>query len=213
MTRNYEISIRHPERSSMAERGKVPAKTKSKTRPSGAASYEDFVILAKRKNASTVEVCVKSSPAGRMKQNVQVAFSADEATKLRDSFVSGGEKPSRMMITMDEASAIGNRLAHVLFPSPVFRLFAESLSMVARRSNAGLRIRLDLDASLTDLPWEYVSRPDSDATGLMSGFLLLDASISMIRKNAQQDIAVTPIKGQQGLSFVGTMWEGNDDAW
>src|SRR5262249_61309235 len=113
---------RNQGRASMAERGKVLAKANSKTRPSGAAAYEDFVILAKRKNAGTVEVCVKSSPAGRMKQNVQVAFSADEASKLRDSFVSGGEKPSRMMITMGEDSALGNRLGHGVFPPPPFRV-------------------------------------------------------------------------------------------
>ena len=118
-----------------------------------------------------------------------------------------------MMITPEEASAIGRRLAEVLFPKEVFRLFAASLALVARGS--GLRIRLSMDPSLLDLPWEYVSRPDRGASdaGHLSDFLLLDPSISMVRQAADASLALSPITGRQRLAFVGTFWEGSRDGW
>jgi len=144
---------------------------------------------------------------------VTVAFAVEEGVELRASFFSGGARGGRAEITIDEAVAIGTRLADVLFPKTVFRLFAESLGKVVGRSNTGLRIRLDMDASLVDLPWEYVRRRDREGAGLMSGFLLLDPSISMVRQRGDANIAIEAIKGRQSLSFVGTMWETGGDLW
>jgi len=119
-----------------------------------------------------------------------------------------------MMITAEEASAIGRRLAEVMFPKEVFRLFALSLASVVA-GKCGLRIRLAMDSSLLDLPWEYVSRPDrtGKGTGPVSDFLLLDPCISMIRHAADPSMKLEPINGQQRLAFVGTFWEGGIDAW
>jgi hypothetical protein len=97
---------------------------------------------------------------------VTVAFPIEEGVRLRSSFVSGSGRGERAQITIEEAAAIGARLAQVLFPVPVFRLFVESLGKVV--SNTGLRIRLDMDAALADLPWEYTRRPDREEAGLMS---------------------------------------------
>ena len=124
--------------------------------------------------------------------------------ELRASIFSGGARGGRAEITIDEAAAIGTRLADVLFPKAVFRLFAERLGKVVGRPNTGLRIRLDMDASLVDLPWEYVRRRDREGAGPMSGFLLLDPSISMVRQRGDANIAIEAIKGRQSLSFVGT---------
>jgi hypothetical protein len=178
-----------------------------------ATAYEDLVIVAKRRNAREIGVRIDASPAGRMTEGVTVAFPVQEGVELRASFFSGSARGGRAEITIDEAVAIGTRLADVLFPKPVFRLFAESLGKVVGRPNTGLRIRLDMDASLVDLPWEYVRRRDREGAGLMSGFLLLDPSLSMVRQRGDANIAIETIKGRQSLSFVGTMWETGGDLW
>jgi CHAT domain len=183
----------------------------SAVKSSSATEYEDFVVVAKRTNARTIGIHVEASPAGRMANQILVAFSSREADGLRASFFSGPGTSGRMMITMDEAAVIGKGLAQVLFPDPVFRLFAKSLGMVARRRGGGLRIRLEMDESLADLPWEYVQRPDLRKAGAMSGFLLLDSSISMVRQRADPEIVVEPADGRQIMSFVGTLWEDHQD--
>lgn len=80
------------------------------------------------------------------------------------------------------------------------------------RPHRGLRIRLATDPSLSDLPWEYVYRPDLTGGGI-SGFLLLDPSISLVRHAADARIRLRPIEGSQRLAFAGTLWEGNKDGW
>lgn len=180
---------------------------------SSATNYEDFVIVVRRMNTSTVGVRVESSTAGRMAKPVKVAFPAKEGAELRTSFVSSSEKAGRMLIKPKEAAAIGRRLSQVLFPGPVFQLFAKSLGKTVMRPNRGLRIRLDMDASLVDLPWEYTCRPDRAGKGGMSDFLLLDPSISLVRQDADPCIRIEPIAGRQRLAFVGTLWEGGRDVW
>ena len=184
---------------------------------SNITDYEDFVIVAQRTDARAVSVTIDASPAGRMAKAQKIAFPLKEAAKLRESFLArfssskGGT--GRMMITQAEATTIGKQLARVLFPSEVFRLFAESLAAVLARSRWGLRIRLAMDESLLDLPWEYVYRPDRMQQDGMSGFLLLDPSISMVRHPADRRIEIEPITGRQRLAFVGALWEGKKDNW
>jgi CHAT domain len=187
------------------------------TLPGGFTEYEDFVIVAKRTSARSVSVRVSASPAGRMSKAVPVSFPAREADELSASFHTGsvdaGGRSGRMMITQAEATGIGRRLAHVLFPEAVTRRFAASLAAVFGRQGHGLRIRLAMDDSLLDLPWEYVVRPDRPQQDGVSCFLLLDPSISMVRHAADSAMHVTPISGRQQLAFVGTLWEGQRDGW
>jgi len=180
-------------------------------------TYRDFIIIARRLDARRVGVSVDASPVGRLDELVPVLFTEKESSTLRGSFLTSfsGRKVEggRMMITSEEALAIGKRLAEVLFPKEVFRLFATSLASVVGRS--GLRIRLSMDPSLLDLPWEYVSRPDrrGNGAGHVSDFLMLDPSISMVRQAADASVALSPITGRQRLAFVGTFWEGKRDMW
>jgi CHAT domain len=198
----------------MKHGSRAPAATaQAKQRASDGITYQDFVIRLRRTDSRSVGVQVEASPAGRTARPVSVKYHAREAAQLRASFVSRPGSSGRMLMSMDDAAAIGERLALVLFPGPVFRLFAQSLGKVVRRANVGLRIRLDLDEALVDLPWEYTRRPDRDDTGTMSGFLLLDASISMIRQPTNPAISIKPIDGRQRLSFVGALWEGGEDGW
>jgi len=180
-------------------------------------NYRDFVIAVRRIDARKVGVSVETSPAGRLDSLVTVVYPEKEGAALRKGFLStivgGGVEGGRGLISADEALAIGKRLCDVLFPPDVFRLFAASLAAVAGKG--GLRIRLVMDPSLMDLPWEYVTRPDRrlDGGGHVSDFLLLDPSISMVRQAADASIALTPIAGKQRLTFVGTFWEGMRDMW
>ena len=180
---------------------------------SSATQYEDFVIVVKRMDASTVGIRVKASKAGRMAKSVKVAFPAKEGAELRASFASSSEKAGRSLIKPKEAASIGRRLSQVLFPGPVFQLFAECLGKAVMRPNRGVRIRLDMDASLVDLPWEYTCRPDRTGNGGMSDFLLLDPSISLVRQDADPWLSIEPIAGRQCFAFVGTLWEGGRDVW
>jgi hypothetical protein len=47
----------------------------------------------------------------------------------------------------------------------------------------------------------------------ISGFLLLDPAISLVRENVNPDIFIQPINMRQQLTFIGTLWEGNKDLW
>lgn len=201
--------------------GKIrrPGKTKKHTvsAASSITDYEDFVIFAERTDARMVSVTVTVSPAGRMAKPQKVSLPAKEAAKLRGSFLASftgsASQTGRTLLTQAEATTIGKRLARVLFPGKVFQMFAESLAAVLTRSNWGLRIRLAMDESLLDLPWEYVYRPDRLQQDGMSGFLLLDPSISMVRHAADDRIQIKPITGRQRLDFIGTLWEGKKDGW
>ena len=179
--------------------------------------YEDFVIIAQRTDMRKVSVKVDASPAGRMAKALSVSLSMKEVAELRESFlvsfVGSGNQKGRMMLTPVEATTMGERLAQVLFPGEVSRLLAESLTVLLTGSNRGLRIRLAMDDSLLDLPWEYVYRPDRLARRGVSGFLLLDPAISMVRHAADARIRLEPIAGRQRLAFVGTLREGEKDGW
>jgi hypothetical protein len=183
---------------------------------SGARAFRNFVIRARRIDPRTVSVTVDEAPAGRMPKGIRVPFSAVESAQLRGSFLATWSQSSisggRAAITAAEAASIGNRLGEVLFPDPVMRLFAASLASVVARGD-GLRIRLSMDPELTDLPWEYICRPDRQGRGGMSGFLLLDPSISLVRQAADAAISMAPITGRQRLAFVGAFWEGKQDSW
>jgi hypothetical protein len=145
---------------------------------------------------------------------LRVAFSEAEAKRIRDSFRSSASSAwGKAQITIEEASALGKRLAQVLLPAPVFRLLAVSLAGAIAHHAGGLRIRLDMDGALIDLPWEYLYRPDRPQSAGLSGFLLYDQAISLVRLKAARRLALAPIAGAQRLNFVGTLWEGRRDGW
>jgi hypothetical protein len=200
----------------MKRRPTPPARRSRRSASTSIRGYRDFVVGVRRLDARKVAVTVDASPAGRLDTMVTVIFPEKEAAALRDSFLVGltntRVEGGRMMITAEEAAAIGTRLAQILFPTEVFRLFATSLASVVR-AGSGLRIRLSMDPPLMDLPWEYVCRPDRRGQSGISDFLLLDPSVSMVRHAADASISISPITGRQRLAFVGTFWEGKRDMW
>lgn len=185
--------------------------------PPAGRRYQDFVIRAERIDARDVRVGVRRAPAGRRGELAVVRFPDTEARALRDSFRTGIHGGSgRALIAPEEAAAIGRRLAAVLLPPPVFSRLETSLAEVLRGgqgAQGGLRVRLDLDESLIDLPWEYLVRPDRAGAAGVSGFLLFDPALSLVRLAPRPGIRPTPIEGPQRLNFVGTFWEGRIDGW
>lgn len=177
-------------------------------------AYSDFVISAERLDARRIRVAVPACPAGPLREAVTVTFGEREAKQLRDSFrigLNGGH--GRALITPGEAAAIGQRLADVLLPAPVWQRLERSLGEVTRGRAGGLRIRLALADSLIDLPWEYLRCPNRRGHDGVSGFLLFDPAISLVRLKARRGIRPTLIDGVQRLNFVGTFWEGRMDGW
>lgn len=177
-------------------------------------AYADFVLRAARINARTIAITVKSSPAGAMRAPITVEFSDAEAARIRDSFrvSADGRSGGRGTITAAEATELGQRLARALLPPRVFRLLAESIA-ASNRAGGGLRVRLDLDAALIDLPWEYLYRPDRGDGRGVSGFLLMDPALSLVRMTASKRMTIAPITGSHQLDFIGALWEGGLDPW
>ena len=180
-----------------------------------ATEYQDMVIHAHRASSRTIELTVEVSPAGSTSRPISVPFAGTKVSELRAAFQGKveGSGSGRMQISQAEATVLGKQLAAVLFPGQIFRLLAESLARCVRRPGGGLRLRLAFDESLIDLPWEYVCRPDGVEQAGLSGFLLLDPRISMVRMSADQRLTLDPIVGRQRLAFVGTLWEKGRDGW
>lgn len=177
--------------------------------------YADFVIEAGRLNKQSVEIRVSSSPAGVMKKPGKVSFPAAEAETIFQRFHVSVHSThvQHTILNQEEATALGKRLAQILFIRPVFKIFTESLARMVRKPGAGLRIRLVLDESLTDLPWEYLYRPDRLLHEGISGFLLLDPTISLVRGKVNPKLNPALITGQQQLTFVGALWDREEDRW
>lgn len=177
--------------------------------------YDDFVLSARRVNAKAIALRVISSPSGAMRTSLQVVFHDTEARSIRESFRINADTGSsgRAMITAAEATELGKRLSKVLLPPAVFRLLAASLAAALNQQHGGLRVRLVMDASLIDLPWEYLYRPDRQQAEGVSGFLLYDPAISLVRLAANKRLNLAPIAGAQRLNFIGAFWEGRRDGW
>lgn len=206
-------------RRSAGERGARPRSARaSESQPAAGGKsieYADFVLRAVRADSQSVAVGVKASPAGVLRRPIVAAFPGAEAQRIRNSFRSGQDRrgSGRMLMSATEAIDLGRRLARVLLPPPVFRLVAQSIAAVGQRKAGGLRLRLDLDETLVDLPWEYLYRPDLSEGHGPSGFLLMDPTLSLVRMAANKRVTLAPIDGAQRMNFVGTMWEGRLDAW
>jgi hypothetical protein len=82
-------------------------------------------------------------------------------------------------------------------------------------SEDGLRIRLCLDASLSDLPWEYLILPDTASLKSPGGFLALDDRISLVREPPQPGRQRPRLQKKQRLLFFGTRQCNNEgkDIW
>ena len=112
-------------------------------------------------------------------------------------------------LTLKQIVDLGNHLSEALFPTPVQTLLDRSLASVGH--GGGLRLRLCLDEALSDLPWEFLRRPDP-ALGPLAGFLALDPRISIVRGAPILMRSVEPSDKALRMVFIGALWS-NGDQW
>jgi len=176
--------------------------------------FIDFQVRAWQDGAGRAKILVHCSPAGEMRRPVDVPLIPEPLERLREIF------QGRMWISdgpavRAEVIGLGQQLSQTLLPTPVFVLLLRSLERLG--PGQGLRLRLCLDPPLSDVPWEFLYRPDVTEPDSLSGFLVLDSRISMIRE-APTNIDPIPLsQGRQRLVFAGTYWAGKngvlEDRW
>lgn len=157
---------------------------------------------------------VHSSPVGDMSQPVTVPF---KETQQRDFFTAcerlfniGRVSPSANARNLQQAIRMGRQLSEIILPPPVLSLLLSSLEHIS--SDTGLRLRLCLDNSLIDLPWEFLYRPDMHAgekpdQKALSGFLALHPRISFVRLSPTTSLKLEPSSEKQRIVFA-TMTRG-----
>ena len=174
-----------------------------KAEPHQPIEYLDFELRAWRPDCERIEVMVQNSPAGKMANSISVS-----QPQIEDALLRIGSNA-----TVEDAVKAGRAMSRILLPEPVYNLLKQSLRIASRQSGMGLRLRLLLDVFLSDLSWEFLYRPDMGNGNALSGFLVLDASISVVRGSAKTEKISGPVAGKQRLLFVGTFWPGGDDKW
>lgn len=171
--------------------------------------FHDFEIRAWVVDQAHVAVVVHSSPAGAMQRPEVTPLALESLSPFRKVFMdASGLKPDK--ITELIASG-GRELASILFPEQVSGLLIRSLERIDQE--CGLRVRLCLDSQLSDLPWEYLILPKVVGLKSPSGFLALDARVSVVREPPQPGRERPRLQRKQRLLFFGTRFcysDGND---
>jgi hypothetical protein len=188
--------------------------------PVPSPDFADFQLRAWLHDEKRVLVMVHNSPAGDMRRPVGVPINLDQLRSIRktvdriqwrgqslvDDYESGVPSTGRRWMV-----ELGRELANVLLPRPVFALLLRSLERVA---SDGLRIRLCLDESLVDLPWEFIYRPDLPDQDTLDGFLALDSRISLVREPPLATPQAQPPGEKQHMVFAGAPFGvGERDLW
>ncbi len=172
-------------------------------------NFLDFQIRAWRSDKSHIEVMVHSSPVGDMPKPVSVAAGKDI---LRDSCLlfedaAWYQKPD----ILEEVIKVGRKLSEIILPRPVHTLLLASLERISHED--GLRLRLCLDDTLTDLPWEFLYNPDTSHPDSLSGFFILNPRISLVREAPAMSLKVELPIEEQRMVFAGAFETGGGDPW
>lgn len=174
--------------------------------------FIDFEIRAWQADAAHVQVLVHSSPVGDMRAPVTVPFDPQKVAAFRQLFGArvvglGISRPRRKQLVEG-----GRLLAGMILPPPVYDFLIRSQERVA--PDDGLRVRLCLDAALTDLPWEFLYRPDALDETSLAGFMALEPALSLVRGSPRVTRRVRPSGGKKRLLFAGTPFFVNgQDYW
>lgn len=172
-------------------------------------NHIDFQIRAWKADKSHAQVMVHSSPVGDMSKPVTVPF---RETQQRDFFTAceslfniGDISPSSNDSKLQKAIQMGRQLSQIILPPPVLTLLLSSPEHIS--SETGLRLRLCLDNSLIDLPWEFLYRPDMHAEEKpdhksLNGFLALNPRISFVRLSPTTSLKLQPSTEKQRIVFA-----------
>lgn len=173
------------------------------------ARFSDFQIRAWTEN-DRASVIVHSSPVGDMRKPTVVPADRNCLSSLKET---AREFPPDSPGNLEKSIELGRQLATVLLPPRVFGLLLRSLEHV--EPSEGLRLRLCLDSSLIDLPWELLYRPDAPDDSPLAGFLVLDPRISLVREAPIPSRILEMAKGEERLVFVGLLGRNKEkeDYW
>jgi hypothetical protein len=163
--------------------------------------YEELEIRSRRVDPKHVDVWVHASPTGAKTKRIRV----EAVENLGD----GLHLPAD--VDWWRAADVGRLLADIVFPPPIYRIVQEAIRALDQHS--GLRVRLALDPSLIDLPWEYTYRPELRGEVLQAGFVFLDERLSLVRGAVARGRGLEPSDEPQQLLFLGAFWPGGDDRW
>ena len=164
--------------------------------------FLDFALRAWREGPY-LQVIAHSTPAGSMRQPAATRIGIFDAQDFR----------LPVDAPLQAGAALGRRLAKLLMPDEVWRLFGESLQRIGPRAELGLRLRLCLDEDLIDLPWELLYRRDVEASAALGGFLLTDCRVSLVREPSAAAMAVAPSARTRTGLFLGTFLDDGSDGW
>jgi hypothetical protein len=161
--------------------------------------FDEFEIRAWRADRKSIAVIVHASPVSGMNRPELVPFDLE------------AQKRSQIdaRATTALAIAVGRELASALLPTRVYGLFQAALREVTRTPGRGLRLRLVLDDELTNVPWEFLYRPEivKDAH---AGFLVSDPLISIVRGAPLTGLSLEFASAPRRLVFAGALWAGED---
>jgi hypothetical protein len=163
--------------------------------------FHDFQIRAWTVDRENAAVLVHSSPAGAMQRPEKVILDWEGLDAFRKIFQSFSG-PALANATAAPLVAGGRGLASVVFPDPVVGLLIRSLERIDPED--GLRVRLCLDGTLSDLPWEYLVLPGVAGPKSPGGFLALDARVSLVREPPQPGRQRPRLQKKQRLLYFGT---------
>lgn len=158
--------------------------------------FHDFQIRAWTVDPEHAQVLVHSSPAGAMQHPEDVDLNRENLASFKRIFKEPPRDPSNML------AAGGRELAAIVFPDPIQELLIQSLERIDPED--GLRVRLCLDSTLSDLPWEYVILPDMASSKSRGGFLAMDARISLVREPPHPGRKRPSLRKRQSMLFFGT---------
>jgi hypothetical protein len=109
----------------------------------------------------------------------------------------------------ERAVRIGRALAEIILPRSVQALLTRSMEEIGPEN--GIRLRLCLDETLIDLPWEFLYIADESDPAEWAGFLALDPRISIVRGAATTWQSFDTSKRAMRLTFAGMLEFGEED--
>ena len=151
--------------------------------------YRNFTIRAKLVSPSELRVQVAGPVPGGIPdidEYETVPYGrALFRTRIDDHDVYLLDAIKRRPVPTNQLYRLGQILADLILPGKVRKRFSDSLTQVGSRGQR-LRLRLLLEgADLKTLPWEYLYlSPAPAAAADWSGFLALDANVSIVRHEA-----------------------------
>jgi hypothetical protein len=172
--------------------------------------FVDFEIRAWQADEGHAQVMVQSSPVGDMRRPVTVLCDEGLLGRRIESLSGRIVRLSKRGFTSGkEAAEFGRCLGETFLPLPVHTLLVRSLERIPPED--GLRLRLCLDETLADLPWEFLYRPDVPEQDSFAGFLVRDSRISLVREAPTTGQRLRPSDQKQKMVFVGCLTQDEKD--